>query len=61
VPFCYRQRGGVKAVVLRPLGRLKGKYKGEIEVSEIFGVDASWARTLKGGPFLPSDLVYVKK
>jgi hypothetical protein len=44
-----------------PLGRLKGKYKGEIEVSEIFGVDASWARTLKGGPFLPSDLVYVKK
>jgi hypothetical protein len=44
-----------------PLGRLKGKYKGEIEVLEIFGVDASWARTLKGGPFLPADLVYLKK
>ncbi len=44
-----------------PLGRLKGKYRGEIEVLEIFGVDASWARTLKGGPFLPADLVYLKK
>ena len=44
-----------------PLGRLKGKYKGDIQVLEIFGIDASWARTLKGGPFLPADLVYVKK
>jgi len=44
-----------------PLGRLKGTYKGEIEVSEVRGVDASWARTLKGGPFQPADLVYLKK
>jgi hypothetical protein len=39
----------------------EGKCRGEIEVLEIFGVDASWARTLKGGPFLPADLVYLKK
>ncbi len=42
-------------------GRLKGAYKGEIEVLEMFGADASWARTLKGGPFSPADLVYLKK
>jgi hypothetical protein len=39
----------------------KGTCGGEIEVLEIVGVDASWARTLKGGPFLPADFVYVKK
>ncbi len=51
----------VDRVTGQPLGRLKGTYKGEIEVFEIFGVDASWAKTLKGGPFLPADLVYLKK
>lgn len=45
----------------KPLGRTKGDFKGEIEVSEVFGVDASWAKVRKGGSFTPTDLVYYKK
>ncbi|MBP9560705.1 MAG: hypothetical protein KBE27_02650 [Syntrophorhabdaceae bacterium] len=44
-----------------PLGKIKGSFKGEIEVSELFGVDASWAKIKKGGNFSPTDLVYLKK
>jgi len=44
-----------------PLGKIKGSYKGEIEVSELFGVDASWAKVKKGSNFSPTDLVYLKK
>jgi hypothetical protein len=44
-----------------PLGKIKGSYKGELKVSELFGVDASWAAPVKGESFSPSDLVYLKK
>ena len=44
----------------QPLGRKKGAFKGELEIVELFGVDASWAKTNKGGSFLSSDLVFVK-
>jgi hypothetical protein len=44
-----------------PLGRIKGDFKGELEVLEVFGVDASWAKPKKGGSFAPADLVYFKK
>jgi hypothetical protein len=44
-----------------PLGRAKGPYKGEIEVIETFGVDASWAKADKVSSFAPTDLVYLKK
>ncbi len=44
----------------QPLGRKKGAFKGELEIVELFGVDASWAKTNKGGSFSSSDLVYVK-
>jgi hypothetical protein len=43
-----------------PLGRTKGSYKGELEVVELFGVDASWARIKKGSNFSATDLVYLK-
>lgn len=44
-----------------PLGRKKGDFKGELEVVELFGVDASWAKPKKGTSFSPTDLVYVKQ
>jgi len=44
-----------------PLGTIKGKYKGELEVSELFGVDASWAKVKKGSNFSATDLVYFQK
>lgn len=44
-----------------PLGRIKGSYKGELEVFEVFGVDASWATAKKAADFTPTDLVYLKK
>lgn len=44
-----------------PMGKVKGSYKGEIKVSELFGVDASWAAPVKGGNFSATDLVYLKK
>ena len=45
-----------------PLGRTKGSYKGDVQVVEVFGVDACWATS--GNPaasFSPTDLVYLKK
>ncbi len=44
-----------------PLGTVKGKYKGELEVSELFGVDACWAKIKKGSNFSATDLVYFQK
>ena len=44
-----------------PLGRTRGSYKGDIEVVELFGVDASWAKTAKTASFTPTDLVYLKQ
>jgi len=43
-----------------PLGKTKGSYKGDLEVIELFGVDASWARIKKGTNFSATDLVYLK-
>lgn len=43
-----------------PLGRTKGNYKGDLEVVDLFGVDASWARVKKGQNFSVTDLVYLK-
>ncbi len=43
-----------------PLGTAKGTYKGELEVVELFGVDASWAKVKKGSAFSATDLLYVK-
>jgi len=43
-----------------PLGKTKGSYKGELEVVELFGVDASWAKIRKGASFSATDLVYLK-
>ena len=45
----------------QPMGMTKGAYKGELEVSEVFGIDASWAVAKKAGDFTPTDLVYLKK
>lgn len=42
------------------LGRTKGAYRGELEVVELFGVDASWAKIKKGSNFTASDQVYIK-
>lgn len=42
------------------LGKTKGSYKGELEVVELFGVDASWAKIRKGTNFSATDLVYLK-
>jgi hypothetical protein len=44
-----------------PLGRIRGSYKGDIEVVEVFGVDASWAKIAKAASFAPTDLVYLKQ
>ena len=44
-----------------PLGTTKGIFKGELEVIELFGVDASWTTAKKGTSFSPTDLVYVKQ
>ena len=43
-----------------PLGTTKGTFKGELEVVELFGVDASCAKSKKGGSFSPTDIVYIK-
>jgi len=43
------------------LGRTRGAFKGEIEVMEVFGVDASWAKAGKDTSFAPTDLVYLKQ
>jgi hypothetical protein len=44
-----------------PLGKTRGAFKGELEIQEIFGVDAAWGKAKKGGSFSPTDLVYLKK
>jgi len=44
-----------------PLGKTKGVYKGQLQVSDLFGVDASRAQSVGGGNFSVSDLVYIKK
>lgn len=44
-----------------PLGTTKGTLKGELEVVELFGVDASWTQSKKGGSFSPADIVYIKQ
>ncbi|MCS7280586.1 MAG: hypothetical protein NZ583_03025 [Desulfobacterota bacterium] len=44
-----------------PIGVKKGEFKGELEIKELFGVDASVAKIRKGGNFSPFDLVYLKK
>jgi hypothetical protein len=43
-----------------PLGTTKGTFKGELEVVELFGVDASWTKSKKGSSFSPTDIVYIK-
>lgn len=45
----------------QPLGTTKGSFKGELEVSEIFGLDAASAVARKPASFAPTDLVYLKK
>ena len=42
------------------LGITKGSFKGELEVVELFGVDASWAKIKKGANISSADLVYIK-
>lgn len=44
-----------------PLGKTRGMYKGELKVSDLFGVDASCAIPTQGGNFSTSDLIYLKK
>ncbi|HQM81334.1 MAG TPA: hypothetical protein PLX02_06900 [Syntrophorhabdaceae bacterium] len=44
-----------------PLGKTKGVYKGELKVSDLFGVDASCAIPTQGGNFSTSDMIYLKK
>jgi hypothetical protein len=51
----------IDATTKAPLGKTKGSYKGELEVSELFGVDACWARVKTGDGFSPTDFVYYKK
>ncbi len=49
------------AATKTPLGKMKGDYRGEIEVIEFVGTDASWAKSRRGDKFAPTDLVYLKK
>jgi outer membrane protein assembly factor BamB len=51
----------VDKTTAQPLGRTKGSYKGELEVVEVFGVDASWGKAGKTVSFASTDLVYLKK
>ena len=51
----------IDAATKVPLGKVKGEYRGEVEVAELFGVDAAWARARKGDGFSPTDLVYLKR
>ena len=45
----------------KPLGTTKGDFRGEVEVQELFGVDAASANIKSGGKFAPTDFVYLKK
>jgi hypothetical protein len=51
----------IDAKTKTPLGTVKGNYKGELEVVELFGVDACWAKAKKGSNFSATDLVYFQK
>jgi hypothetical protein len=44
-----------------PIGKVKGVYKGDVEVTELFGLDASLATPATNAPFAANDLVYLKK
>ncbi len=57
---------GVGSSVVDPatktsLGTTKGQFRGQVEVVELFGVDAASAVAKGGGTFAPADLVYLKK
>jgi len=43
-----------------PLGTPKGEFKGQLEVVELFGVDAASAKTKSGGGFTATDMVYLR-
>jgi curli biogenesis system outer membrane secretion channel CsgG len=43
------------------LGRRPGRVKGEIEVADFFGADASICRTVSGGGFAVNDIVRIAK
>ena len=45
----------------KPLGTTRGEFRGELEVVELFGVDAASAKVRSGGSFGATDLVYLKK
>jgi len=45
----------------KPLGTTKGEFKGEVEVVELFGVDAASAKVKSGDQFAATDFVYLKK
>jgi hypothetical protein len=45
----------------KPLGTTKGEFKGEVEVVELFGVDAASAKIKNGSQFAATDFVYLKK
>ncbi len=51
----------VDAKTKAPLGNIKGVYKGEVEVTELFGVDACAAKLVKGSSLSATDLVYLKQ
>lgn len=58
----YASGGEVMDVATKtPLGKVKGDYRGEIEVVDLVGADASSARSRRGDKFAPTDLVYLKK
>jgi hypothetical protein len=44
-----------------PLGTTKGELRGQVEVVELFGVDAASATAKSGSGFTPTDFVYLKK
>ncbi len=43
------------------LGTPKGSFKGELEIVELFGVDACSAKLVNGKGLTPNDLVYIKQ
>jgi hypothetical protein len=51
----------IDVMTKQSLGRTRGAFKGDIEVVELFGVDAAWAKVRKGAQFAPTDQVFLKK
>jgi len=45
----------------KPLGTTRGEFRGELEVVDLFGVDAASAKIKSGGKFAATDFVYLKK